>query len=167
MKINVKDALKVFGLRSDSTYEVIKAAYRKGCMQYHPDRNPAGLEMMKIINAAYNVLTDYEPIDGESDLGEELNLGDELNKALNAIIHLGLTIEVCGSWIWVSGETRPHKALLKESGFKWAPKKMMWHYRPADYKSFNRGNWSIDKIRETHGSVAVKGQSYQRIGGIL
>ena len=26
-------------------------------MTYHPDRNPAGAEMMKVINAAYDILT--------------------------------------------------------------------------------------------------------------
>lgn len=162
MKMTAKDALNVFGLKTDSTFEMIKTAYRKACMTYHPDRNPAGLEMMKIINAAYNSLTDYVPHASKEET-EGLNLGEDLNNALNAIINLGLTIEICGSWIWVSGDTRPHKEVLKEAGFKWAPKKMMWHFRPSDYKSFNRGAWSIDQIREKHGSVNIKGQTRKQI----
>ena len=159
------DALNVFGLRVDATFEMIKAAYRKACMQYHPDRNPAGLEMMKIVNAAYTALSDYQPESCSAGSEEDLNLGEDLNRALNAIITLGLTIEICGSWIWVSGDTRPHKETLKEAGYKWASKKLMWHFRPADYKSFNRGKWTINEIREKHGSVSVKSKTYMQLQG--
>ena len=34
-----------------------------------------------------------------------------------------ITIELIGSWIWVSGDTREIKEKLKEIGFKWASKK--------------------------------------------
>lgn len=81
---------------------------------------------------------------------------EAMKVAISKISNLGLTIEVCGSWVWVSGDTKPHKEALKESGFKWAPKKEMWHFRPSDHKSFNRGNWSMGKIREEHGSIRVK-----------
>ena len=161
--MTVKDALNILDCATSSTLEDIKSAYRRACKMYHPDRNPAGLEMMKLINAAYDALRDYKPTTETVDPTQEQNLGDDLNTALNAIIHLGLTIEICGSWLWVSGDTRPHKEVLKEAGFKWAPKKMMWHFRPSDYKSYNRGKWSIDKIRETHGSQTSKNKSYQRL----
>jgi hypothetical protein len=163
--MNSKDALNIFGLKSNATFDLIKAAYRRACSEYHPDRNPAGLEMMKIVNAAYSALSDYVPSSIEEDFSDELNLGEDLNKALNAIINLGLTIEICGSWVWVSGDTKPYKEILKEAGFRWAPKKMMWHFRPADYKSFNRGKWSIDQIREKHGSINIKTNLSMRIEG--
>ena len=35
------------------------SVYRQAALKFHPDRNPAGAEMMKIINAAYDVLKDY------------------------------------------------------------------------------------------------------------
>jgi len=128
MKMNSKDALHILGLTSDATTEVIKAAYRKACATYHPDRNPAGLEMMKLVNCAYESLSHYVPT--ESIDGENTNYGEEMNTALNAIIHLGLTIEICGSWIWVSGDTRPHKDTLKNAGFKWASKKINVAFSP-------------------------------------
>ena len=161
--MTVKDALSILDCAVSSTLEDVKSAYRRACKMYHPDRNPAGLEMMKLVNAAYDALRDYTPTAETLEPMQEQNLGDDLNTALNAIIHLGLTIEICGSWLWVSGDTRPHKEVLKEAGFKWAPKKMMWHFRPSDYKSYNRGKWSIDKIREMHGSQTIKNKSYQRL----
>jgi len=164
MKLSHKDALSVLGLARSVTFAEIKQAYRKATSHYHPDRNPAGLEMMKIINAAYTALSDYDypttPIEEESTLD---NLGEELSAALNAIINLGLTIEICGTWIWVSGDTKPHKDIIKAAGYRWAPKKLMWHWRPSDYKSKSRGKYSIDDIRARHGSVNVKSKTYERL----
>ena len=88
--------------------------------------------MMKLINAAYQALSDYVASDTyENDDTDDISLGDELNAALNAIIGLGLEIEICGSWIWVGGDTRPHKDVLKLAGYKWAPVKKLWHFRPS------------------------------------
>lgn len=173
MKMNHNDALHLLGIemKSDQTEytEIIKIAYRQACKKYHPDRNPAGLEMMKLINAAYDALQDV--INGapfDKSVGREYkegseNYGEEINKALSAIINLGLTIEVCGSWVWVSGNTKLYRDTLKAAGFKWAPKKSMWHFRPADYKSFNRGAWDMDKIRETHGSQIIKNKPFHQL----
>lgn len=166
MKLSHKDALSILGLSGNPAFEDVKTAYRKACSHYHPDRNPAGLEMMKLVNAAWQALSDYVPgIIADSE-PEALNLGEEMNTALNAIIHLGLTIEICGAWIWVSGDTREHKELLKASGYRWAPKKLMWHWRPADSKrSWGRGQYCMDEIRLKHGSFSVKPKSYARLAG--
>jgi hypothetical protein len=164
MKMNHKDALSILDLPISATLEMIKMCYRRACSMFHPDRNPAGLEMMKLVNAAYESLQNYvsQPEDGR-DYMKEQNYGDDINDALNAIINLGLHIEVCGSWLWVSGDTRTHKETLKAAGFKWAPKKAMWHFRPDDYKSFSRGKYSMDEIRAIHGSQVIKAKSYTQI----
>lgn len=163
MKMSARDALGVFGLKGRASFEDIKIAYRRACSAYHPDRNAAGLEMMKIINAAYSSLSDYVAGSVNDEVGEseELSLGEEMNRALNAVIGLGLTIEICGSWIWVSGDTKPHKDVLKGAGFKWAPKKLMWSFGTT--RTFSRGKFSMDDIRLKHGSVAVKSKAYSRI----
>lgn len=164
MKMTHKDALHMLGLNQSATIEEIKTAYRKACAKYHPDRNPAGLEMMKLINAAYQALSDY--VAKQAEENENIEYGEQINDALNKIINLGLEIEICGSWIWVSGDTRPHKEILKEAGFKWAPKKMMWHFRPAEYKSFNRGKWDMSQIRAVHGSQVIRNRSYSQIEAV-
>jgi curved DNA-binding protein CbpA len=134
-------------------------AYKKAVLKYHPDRNPAGLEMMKSVNVAYDFLTEID-YDGSVDpIKAEVNahFGEELNTAINAVVDLeGVIIEVCGSWVWLSGDTRPHKDAIKAAGFWWASKKSMWYFRPQDYKSSNRGSWDMDKIRDEYGSSEVK-----------
>ncbi len=161
MNLSKKDALSILDCVNSSTLEDIKIAYRRACRMYHPDRNAAGLEMMKLVNAAYEVLRDYEPTSEADEM--DINLGDELNDALNAIQGLGLTIEICGSWIWVSGDTRPHKEALKAAGYRWANVKKMWHYSPKDSKTKSRGKYSMDEVRAMHGSQSVKSKQFNRI----
>jgi curved DNA-binding protein CbpA len=58
--MNRQDAAKILSLNGTITSKDIKKAYRVAALKYHPDKNPAGEEMMKIINAAYDVLKDFE-----------------------------------------------------------------------------------------------------------
>jgi DnaJ-class molecular chaperone len=48
----------VLGVSPDSSWKEIENSYRKLIFQYHPDRNPNGLEMTKNLNAAFATLKD-------------------------------------------------------------------------------------------------------------
>lgn len=137
-------------------------AYKKACSKFHPDKNPAGLEMMKMINIAYDVLKNY---DGTSTVSPEAaQYGDEVSEALNLIIGLGLFIEICGAWVWVSGNTKGHKEALKASGFKWASKKLCWYFKPSYAKrSRSFGQYSMDSIREKYGSVTINKNAQKKL----
>jgi hypothetical protein len=151
--MNIQDALNILAVTPGNiTPEDIKKAYRKACSKYHPDRNPAGLEMTKLINIAYEAVKYYQ---GEYSKKSTKDYGDIINNALNAVIHLGLTVEICGAWIWLSGNTKPHRETLKSAKFSWSPKKLQWYFRPDKFKSRNRTSWSMDKIRTTYGSKKV------------
>ncbi len=160
--MNINEALKVLGIEAEYTPDSIKLAYRKLCAVYHPDRNPAGLEMMKMVNEAYTALKDES---GTADNGQDIeSYGADIYAALQAIVGLdGLNIEVAGTWVWVSGDTKKHKETLKQSGFLWAMKKKMWFYRPADSMSKGRGKYSIDDIRARHGSQTINKQQQRSI----
>jgi len=146
------DAVKILNLTGEINQAAIKKAYQAACSKFHPDRNPAGLEMMKLINQAYEVLKN-EP-DFSTD--NESNYDEKLSDAINAAMTMeGVIIEICGLWVWLSGDTRPHKDAIKEAGYKWASKKKMWYFRPADYKSSSRGKFSMDEIRGLHGSKVL------------
>ena len=161
--MNIYDAIKVLGVEfTEITKEDVKKAYRSASKKYHPDCNPSGAEMMKLINEANEALKDaqYPIVVNESDA---YDYGSEINEALNAIIHLGgLIIEVCGSWAWVSGETKTYKDTLKAQGFKFSGSKKMWYFRPQSQKKlwFHKGNLSIDEIRCKYGSQKMKNRQH-------
>ena len=54
--MKISDALSILGINRNYTPEIIKQAYRKSCSVYHPDRNPSGLEMMKMIIQAMDMI---------------------------------------------------------------------------------------------------------------
>ena len=151
--MNIKDAAKILGLSGAITPKDVKDAYRKAAMKYHPDRNPAGADMMKVVNAAYDALKDFNDEIPASEETSEQDYPQALNEALNAIFGLeGLDVEICGAWVWVSGETYKHRAVLKEAGFKFAPKKKSWYFRPENWFSASRVSYSMDDIRDKYGS---------------
>jgi len=156
--MNKQEALSILNITGAYTPESIKLSYRKLCSEYHPDRNPLGLHMMQLINAAYELVGECS-----GDAEEEDDFSENILNALRSVSGLGLTIEMCGTWVWVSGDTRPHKEILKANGFKWAPKKMMWYFHSGERKSYGRGKFSIDDIRVMHGSKAVNVKGFDRV----
>lgn len=156
--MKLQDALNTLGLSGEITLEMAKAAYRAASMKYHPDRNPAGLQMMQAINAAWEAIkaADWSQTIIVDESGNS-GYGDFLNDALNAVVDLdGISIEICGAWVWLSGNTYPHKAAIKAAGYRWASAKKMWYFRPEEWKSAGRGTWNIDKIRANYGSETVQ-----------
>lgn len=150
--MKVQDAANILGISGEVTPEIAKLAYRRASMKFHPDRNPAGLVMMQAVNAAYDTLREYV-----GEVGAANGFDEKLNDAINAIVTcVGVVIEVCGNWVWLSGDTKAHKEIIKAAGFKWACKKTMWYFRPEEWKSTSRRNTDMDDIRTTHGSVSVK-----------
>ena len=147
--MNIYDAAKILGLSGEINIQDTKSAYRAACKKYHPDINPAGEDMMKVVNEAYEALKDYA---GEIK-SEQTDYGDLLNDALNAVSSLpALVIEICGSWVWLTGDTRAHKDALKEAGFKWAAKKKAWYFRPEQFSSRSKGTKTLEEIRTKYGS---------------
>lgn len=76
-----------------------------------------------------------------------------LREKIEAALNMGLTVELMGLWVWVTGDTKPHKEELKAAGFKWAPKKETQPWYFAGVPTFNRKPQSLDAIRNAYGSM--------------
>ncbi|PHM59517.1 J domain-containing protein [Xenorhabdus ishibashii] len=159
--MNFQEALNVFGLSGELTEIDVKQAYKKSALKYHPDRNSIGAEMMKAVNHAYNFL--MKNIDRinewqSTDPSSQYNYGEKLESVLTALITMeGVFFEVTGNWIWISGNTKPHKEELKNIGCKWARKKKLWNYHPEEHKCLgNRREHSMDEIREKYGTSGLQ-----------
>src|SRR5438105_3412172 len=61
MSVTKRDYYEILGVSRDCDDQVLKGAYRKLALQYHPDRNPgdhAAEEKFKEAAEAYSVLSD-------------------------------------------------------------------------------------------------------------
>lgn len=162
----------------DMTLEQIKIAYRKLCKEFHPDLHTPDLHtkdtafewvvIMQAINAEYAVASanarrteepakraKYGKAEPTHTEYEDMAAVDErVRAAIEKIITLnGIEIEICGLWVWVSGDTKRVKDSLMAAGYKWASKKVKWYYAGVPASSF--GHWDMDKIRTRYGSTKV------------
>lgn len=105
-----------------STIEQLRKSYNTLAKQYHPDINhsPDAVRIMQDINAEYAAAFKWL----QNHDSEHLNCYDKIDPAaypeiISKIIGLTeLTIEICGSWVWLTGKTWLYAEQLKAAGFK-------------------------------------------------
>ena len=158
--MTVEQALSILS-PTERTIASVKKARTEKIRQYHPDVNPNGLEMAKMINAAFDMLMknlfwtqeDFAPKGDPA-----YHLDEEIDRAWKAIQHLpGVKITLAGVWLWVVGDTKPVKEELKAAGFTWARKKQAWSWKPAGTKRrYSKKAWNFDEIYATYGRVDLE-----------
>ena len=126
-----------------------KKVYKTLAKKLHPDVGGSE-EEFKLLNAIYN---DF--IENKIYFSNDFKIELDLEKIISQILYFeNITIELVGSWIWLSGDTKEIKDKLKELGFKWASKKKMWYY--GEMKGKSHGEKSIDEIKDKYGSKTFK-----------
>lgn len=147
-----------------TTIEEAKRQYRKLALKHHPDMG-GSLEAMQQVNAEWDYLRKHnynihETKDGGTYTDWSQDTPDDVTNAyaeiIEQLIHMeGVLIEICGSFIWLSGNTYDHKSEIKALGFRWASKKRMWFLAPKDWRKRSRRELSMGEIRDTYGSQTV------------
>lgn len=150
--------MKVIFFSDCKTLDEVKQLYKTLAKQHHPDKG-GDLETMKQINAEYDFVS-VRLLKGmdikEEERTRQTAFSQTYKEKINAIIHLeGVIVELSGSWIWVTGNTRPIKDKLKEAGFFWAKNKCAWFWRPEDQKCNNRKPLTMEEIRRKYGSERI------------
>jgi hypothetical protein len=127
--------------------------YREQAKTLHPDKG-GDVKSMQSLNLAYAEFvsgkhaTNKSPQTADfSDLGEE-----GVAVLLSLLTNPDLTIEVIGTWIWISGSTKPHKEALKQLGCRWNPKRSLWQWHDGSYIKKSAGFLSEDELRNLFGS---------------
>ena len=143
----------------------LKAAYRTACKRYHPDHNPDGLELMKLVNLANEFLTKNMNKWAFDQCNNDTPLTEKMQELFNQIKHfIGIKSELCGTWLWLSGETWRYKKELKEYGFKWASKKKQWYWSPGGFRKHGKKVLSMNEIRSKYGSFVLEPELRAAIG---
>lgn len=145
---------------------LIKSRYKELAKEHHPDLG-GDTEAMKQVNAQYKeVLRGAYQKAGKSisEIDELFAKDLQAMEALQLVIGIeGVTVELCGRWVWVSGDTKVVREKLKIAKFRYAPKKKAWYWRPPDEKSRwnKKGAFSMNQIRDKYGSEDLKKKRMQ------
>ncbi|MDN5130431.1 hypothetical protein [Aliarcobacter butzleri] len=134
-----------------------KKIYKQLAKKLHPDMVGGDEESFKLLNAIYTDLIEHKIY-----FSNDFKIDIELEKVISLILHFeNITIELVGSWVWVSGDTKEIKEKLKELGFKWASKKKMWFY--GEMKGRNPQEKSMEEIKSKYGSETLKTNDKKKI----
>lgn len=157
-------------IKNVETLEELKQVYKKLALKHHPDCG-GDEETMKAINNEYDLLFSklkniHKNKDNEFYEKETAETPEEWREIISELLNLkmqNVLIEVIGSFLWVSGETKPYKEALKSLGLKWGNKKKAWYLSPKGYKRFGKKNYDMSKIRTMYGSQSVTDKQMKRL----
>jgi hypothetical protein len=145
---------------NSTSVDTIKTIYRNLARQNHPDLG-GNEETMKEINKQY-----HDALKGSNGINQNMNkeeapkfyvyeadIEQEMMDALFKIIILdGVNAELRGSWLWVSGDTKPHRELFKSLKMLWSSHSSEWYLKPSNTP------------RKFYGKTKTSGKSYKAYG---
>jgi len=152
------------------TVQEVKAEYRRLAMKNHPDLG-GDVTVMQVINAAYE--SALKACDGQATVGEDgiervykynPQVEQEIVTKLSELLAMrmeGVDILLIGTWLWVLGNTKPHKEELKKLECQWHSKRGAWYFRTAENRVWRKYEGSLQDIARNYGYVEFKGKKQE------
>jgi len=101
--------------------------------------------------------------DGETYEKETTETPEQYAYIINALLNLdGLVIELCGSWLWITGNTKEHKDTLKALNFHWSKNKEAWYFHFEPFRKRSKKSVDLATIRSMYGSQRFTEKTYSR-----
>lgn len=155
------------------TLDELKKEYRRLAMIHHPDVG-GDLETMKAVNNEYAARFEFlkgqhnarAAADESGKTYATTEAPEEFMEIIEKLLHMtGLEVELCGSWLWIGGNTREHKDELKAAGCRWSNNKKLWYWHHAEEgHKWHKGSKSMSQIRNKYGSQTFRSGSADRLG---
>lgn len=148
-----------------ATPDEARAEYRRLAKRNHPDTGGDN-ETMKAINLAYeDILKRFDgrefirrqpAEDGRTTWQYHYNeklereIMEAIGRVTKAIAESNRAIDctIVGSWLWVTGDTRPARGLLKSAGLWWNAKRKAWNWHPRGWNSRYNDHMTLEDILE-------------------
>lgn len=133
------------------TADEAKTLFRKLAVQFHPDKPTGSHEAFLDLQNQYEKFLrgscgyTAEKAEQETEAFEMFIRANEFVKTF-----AGVTVELTGTWVWLTGNTFAYREAIKENGFKYSASKKRWYKAPYEIKGKRKG-MSFSKIQETYG----------------
>lgn len=157
------------------TIEDVKETFRDLAKKLHPDCG-GDAEEFKRMMAEYTVIfkrlknvhrkADQKTEQTENNRTEyhKEESPEEFADIISKVIHLdGIEIEIVGHWVWLSGNTYPHRETIKAAGFFFSSKHKKWYWNGGTKKSKKHSKLTFEQVKDIHGSRTVKTAKQARL----
>lgn len=138
------------------TKEEVRKLFFKLCIQLHPDKGGDHNVFVRM-KREYDYAIEHFPNESSertTTRESELSLSEMIEKLCRI---RGIELELCGVWLWITGETYAAKDLLKSFGCMFSSKKKAWYWHDGiDGKKHRGFRKSLDDIRNVYGSEKIE-----------
>ena len=146
------------------TAEEGKARYRELVRKYHPDNGYTGNEITEInveFSAWFEVFKNIHVSKEGKTYTSKTSTRETARDFIDIMSKLsnlpGIEVELCGSWLWISGNTYPVKSQLHTFGCRWSKSKNKWYWTKDDLSNKARYKKpSMEYIRMRYGSQEIE-----------
>ena len=144
------------------TLEDLKRLYKDLAMENHPDLG-GDTRIMQEINSEYEIAfaelkNKRRNKEGKVYTKETTEAPMEYKDIINKIINFkNIKIEIIGSWLWISGNTKKYKEDFKAMKFLWSKDKKAW-YKHFDktYRKKSNNTLTFEEMRAKFGYGVVE-----------
>lgn len=147
------------------TLEEVKARFHKLAKELHPDNAATGnaeafRQMYSEYQTAFNTYKNiHKNHEGKTYTKETTETPEQFADLIRTLTRFnGCIVELIGSWIWVSGNTKEYKDELKKLNFKFSAKKAAWYFHEGDYHKRNGKVYNMDDLRNMWSSTQYENE---------
>jgi hypothetical protein len=150
-----------------TTLDEARKLYYKLAKVYHPDCGGKKEDFQTLQNEFEKFKPSKEKYEGEFKSWQARPYMDIVEQLMKI---RGIIITICGSWIWISGNTKPVKDQIKDiktedTGYKsgFSKNKKQWYFSPVGYRKFSKKSLSFAEIKNLYGAEELEGEKQREI----